>query len=363
MDATRAGSGCGSCKTQVQRGRRVGGGRRGRGGPGRRLLRARRPADQARADGGRPRARHPLVSARLRGVRGRRGGREGQAGARLAAAARVGGRVRRRARRALHQRPRARQHPEGRHVLGRPADLRRRHQRRPAAPDRRRRGQVRGADGQDHRRPADRPARRRARRTCPAVWRDLGMPSGYAYAKRSAPSRPASASDFCRFGLGDSTALGIELEERFKGLESPAKLKLAVAGCPRNCSEAMVKDVGVVAVEGGELGDVRRRRGGRARAQGRPAVHARHARRRRCGSPAASCSTTARTRSGSSAPTASSSASGSTRCARSWSTTATASPSGSTPRSSAVDAYRDPWLEADDPATPVAVRLRLGRAS
>src|SRR5690606_13055920 len=51
--------------------------------------------------------------------------------------------------------------------------------------------------------------------------------------------------------LGESTRLGVEIEERFKGLESPAKLKLGVAGCPRNCSEALIKDVGVVAVEGG----------------------------------------------------------------------------------------------------------------
>jgi dissimilatory sulfite reductase (desulfoviridin) alpha/beta subunit len=68
-------------------------------------------------------------------------------------------------------------------------------------------------------------------------------------------------SEFCRFGLGDSTTLGIRLEERYKGLESPAKLKLAVAGCPRDCLEAMVKDVGFVAV-GGALGDVRRRAAG-----------------------------------------------------------------------------------------------------
>jgi nitrite reductase (NADH) large subunit len=58
-------------------------------------------------------------------------------------------------------------------------------------------------------------------------------------------------SEFCRYGLGDSTRLGVEMEERFKGLESPGKLKLGVAGCPRNCSEALIKDLGVVAVEGG----------------------------------------------------------------------------------------------------------------
>lgn len=85
----------------------------------------------------------------------------------------------------------------------------------------------------------------------PSVWRDLGMRSGHAYAKAFRTVKTCVGSDFCRFGLGDSTRLGIEIEERFKGLESPAKLKLGVAGCPRNCSEALIKDVGVVAVEGG----------------------------------------------------------------------------------------------------------------
>jgi nitrite reductase (NADH) large subunit len=58
-------------------------------------------------------------------------------------------------------------------------------------------------------------------------------------------------SEFCRFGVGDSTSLGIAIESRFQGLESPAKLKLAVTGCPRNCAEAYVKDLGVVAIDGG----------------------------------------------------------------------------------------------------------------
>jgi nitrite reductase (NADH) large subunit len=84
----------------------------------------------------------------------------------------------------------------------------------------------------------------------PDVWRDLGMRSGHAYAKSFRTVKTCVGSEFCRFGLGDSTRLGIEIEERFKGLESPAKLKLGVAGCPRNCSEALIKDVGVVAVEG-----------------------------------------------------------------------------------------------------------------
>jgi len=85
----------------------------------------------------------------------------------------------------------------------------------------------------------------------PGVWADLDMPSGYAYGKSFRTVKTCVGSDFCRFGVGDSTALGIALEERFQGLASPAKMKLAVTGCPRNCAEALCKDLGVVAVEGG----------------------------------------------------------------------------------------------------------------
>jgi nitrite reductase (NADH) large subunit len=86
----------------------------------------------------------------------------------------------------------------------------------------------------------------------PGMWADLGMPSGHAYGKSFRTVKTCVGSDFCRFGLGDSTQLGIDIEERFKGIESPAKLKLGVVGCPRNCAEAYVKDVGVVAVGGGK---------------------------------------------------------------------------------------------------------------
>jgi nitrite reductase (NADH) large subunit len=85
----------------------------------------------------------------------------------------------------------------------------------------------------------------------PAVWADLDMPSGYAYGKSFRTVKTCVGSDFCRFGVGDSTALGIAIEERYQGLPSPAKMKLAVTGCPRNCAEALCKDLGVVAVEGG----------------------------------------------------------------------------------------------------------------
>lgn len=86
----------------------------------------------------------------------------------------------------------------------------------------------------------------------PSVWADLGMPSGYAYGKSFRTVKTCVGTDFCRYGLGDSTALGIAIEERFQGIPSPGKMKLAVTGCPRNCAEALCKDVGVVAIEGGQ---------------------------------------------------------------------------------------------------------------
>jgi nitrite reductase (NADH) large subunit len=85
----------------------------------------------------------------------------------------------------------------------------------------------------------------------PKIWADLDMPSGWAYGKSFRTVKTCVGSEFCRFGVGDSTSLGIALEERFQGIESPGKMKLAVTGCPRNCAEAYVKDLGVVAIDGG----------------------------------------------------------------------------------------------------------------
>jgi NAD(P)H-dependent nitrite reductase large subunit len=86
----------------------------------------------------------------------------------------------------------------------------------------------------------------------PNVWRDLEMPSGHAYSKAFRTCKTCVGSDFCRFGVGDSIALGIKIEKKFQGIEAPHKLKLAAAGCPRNCSEATTKDLGAVAIEGGK---------------------------------------------------------------------------------------------------------------
>jgi nitrite reductase (NADH) large subunit len=86
----------------------------------------------------------------------------------------------------------------------------------------------------------------------PRMWRDLDMPSGHAYGKRYRTCKSCIGADYCRFGLGDSMALAQKIEHRFQGLDTPGKMKFATAGCPRNCSEALVKDVGAVAVEGGK---------------------------------------------------------------------------------------------------------------
>ena len=86
----------------------------------------------------------------------------------------------------------------------------------------------------------------------PDVWQELKMPSGHAYTKAFRTCKTCVGTDFCRYGVGDSVKLGIEFEKRFQGVESPHKMKLAAAGCPRNCAESTTKDLGVVAIEGGK---------------------------------------------------------------------------------------------------------------
>ena len=88
----------------------------------------------------------------------------------------------------------------------------------------------------------------------PAVWSDLnaaGMVSGAAYAKGLRTVKTCVGSDWCRFGTQDSTGLGIRLEKFMWGSWTPAKVKLAVSGCPRNCAEATCKDIGVICVDSG----------------------------------------------------------------------------------------------------------------
>jgi nitrite reductase (NADH) large subunit len=92
------------------------------------------------------------------------------------------------------------------------------------------------------------------KQTLPAVWRDLnaaGMVSGHAYGKALRTVKTCVGSEWCRFGVQDSTAMGVALEKMTWGSWHPHKVKLAVSGCPRNCAEATIKDFGVVAVESG----------------------------------------------------------------------------------------------------------------
>jgi nitrite reductase (NADH) large subunit len=88
----------------------------------------------------------------------------------------------------------------------------------------------------------------------PAVWAELnaaGMVSGHAYGKALRTVKTCVGSEWCRFGTQDSTGLGIKLEKHLWGSWTPAKVKLAVSGCPRNCAEATCKDIGVVCVDSG----------------------------------------------------------------------------------------------------------------
>ena len=85
----------------------------------------------------------------------------------------------------------------------------------------------------------------------PAVWADLGMPSGQAYTKGVRMVKTCVGTEFCRFGTQDSTNAGIEMERTFENLFTPHKVKMATVGCPRNCAEATVKDIGLVGIEGG----------------------------------------------------------------------------------------------------------------
>jgi nitrite reductase (NADH) large subunit len=85
----------------------------------------------------------------------------------------------------------------------------------------------------------------------PDVWQALDIPSGHAYAKAVRTVKTCVGSEFCRFGIGDSTALGIALEQALWGLYTPHKLKSGVTGCPRNCAEITVKDLGIMAIATG----------------------------------------------------------------------------------------------------------------
>ncbi|MCX7088493.1 MAG: nitrite reductase large subunit NirB [Methylococcales bacterium] len=88
----------------------------------------------------------------------------------------------------------------------------------------------------------------------PLIWKELidaGFESGHAYGKSLRTVKSCVGSTWCRYGVDDSVGLAIELENRYKGLRSPHKIKFAVSGCTRECAEAQSKDVGIIATESG----------------------------------------------------------------------------------------------------------------
>ncbi|WNC68195.1 nitrite reductase large subunit NirB [Thalassotalea nanhaiensis] len=88
----------------------------------------------------------------------------------------------------------------------------------------------------------------------PAIWKrliDAGMETGHAYGKSLRTVKSCVGSTWCRYGVQDSMSMAIFLEERYKGLRSPHKIKFAVSGCTRECAEAQSKDIGVIATENG----------------------------------------------------------------------------------------------------------------
>ncbi len=88
----------------------------------------------------------------------------------------------------------------------------------------------------------------------PLIWRELvdaGFETGHAYGKSLRTVKSCVGSTWCRYGVQDSVSMAIFLENRYKGLRSPHKLKMAVSGCTRECAEAQSKDVGVIATENG----------------------------------------------------------------------------------------------------------------
>jgi len=88
----------------------------------------------------------------------------------------------------------------------------------------------------------------------PEIWSELiaaGFETGHAYGKSTRTVKSCVGSTWCRYGVQDSVAMALIIENRYKGLRSPHKLKFAVSGCTRECAEAQSKDVGVIATEHG----------------------------------------------------------------------------------------------------------------
>ncbi len=106
---------------------------------------------------------------------------------------------------------------------------------------------------QDHRRPADRLFGAQVQ-DLPDIWEELveaGFESGHAYGKALRTVKSCVGTTWCRYGVQDSVGFAIRVENRYKGIRAPHKIKMAVSGCIRECAEAQSKDVGLIATEKG----------------------------------------------------------------------------------------------------------------
>ena len=83
------------------------------------------------------------------------------------------------------------------------------------------------------------------------VWRDLGMPPGAAVGLCVRSVKACPGTTFCKRGVQDSLTLGMQLDEKYHGMELPGKLKIGVSGCPNQCAETCIKDIGLVGMKSG----------------------------------------------------------------------------------------------------------------
>ena len=145
------------------------------------------------------------------------------------------------------------QHPARRHLLGHPA-RRRPARSRPTSWSRSARSPRSTASTPRSPAPSASTCSARASTSCPLIWRDLvaaGFESGHAYGKSLRTVKSCVGDTWCRYGVQDSVGLAVRIENRYKGLRSPHKLKSAVSGCARECAEAQGKDFGIIATEKG----------------------------------------------------------------------------------------------------------------
>jgi len=84
-----------------------------------------------------------------------------------------------------------------------------------------------------------------------AIWSELGMSPGFAIGLCVRSVKACPGTTFCKRGIQDSLTLGLELDEKYHGLELPGKLKIGVSGCPNQCAETCIKDIGLVGIPKG----------------------------------------------------------------------------------------------------------------